>query len=246
MSRRGISVAILGPDGAGKTTLAANLAVLLDAPTRYVYLGIARRDFLDSALLRPLVGVKLLLRLADLLRRVQVARWHTFRGRVVVFDRYVYDALLPAAGASWRSRTRSALIARVARPADLALLLDVPAQVMFDRKGEHDPAYLEHQRRGYLALRDRLFNVVVLDGTRSAAEVARAAAERVQAELDARTCAWSRVTGSQPARDPGATTPRRRATTSATMAGRIPAPLSECDTAKQPPTSPATGPDSGG
>ena len=39
-ARRGLTVALVGLDGAGKTSVAARLAKLLDRPTAYVYMGV--------------------------------------------------------------------------------------------------------------------------------------------------------------------------------------------------------------
>lgn len=39
--RRGFAVALIGPDGAGKTTIAHRLPDLVDRPMRYLYMGVA-------------------------------------------------------------------------------------------------------------------------------------------------------------------------------------------------------------
>ena len=96
---RGLTVALLGPDGVGKSTLLAGLAAVYPVPIRQIYMGMwqgvgrpgyTRLHAVGAILMRPL--------------RVwwSVARGaaHAARGRVVVFDRYTYDALLPITG-SW-------------------------------------------------------------------------------------------------------------------------------------------------
>lgn len=40
MTKRGFTVALIGPDGAGKTTVAHRLEGLLDVPVKYVYMGV--------------------------------------------------------------------------------------------------------------------------------------------------------------------------------------------------------------
>jgi len=47
------------------------------------------------------------------------------------------------------------------------LLLDVPGRVMYERKGDFDPETLEYQRQRFLALRQSMPRLQVLDATRS-------------------------------------------------------------------------------
>ena len=41
MTRRGFTLALIGPDGAGKTTVARRLAEVLPLPVTYLYMGVS-------------------------------------------------------------------------------------------------------------------------------------------------------------------------------------------------------------
>jgi thymidylate kinase len=110
--------------------------------------------------------------------RVAQGAVHSARGRVVVFDRYTYDALLPVTG-SWRALKRPYfwVLAHLAPRPDLVLVLDLPGEVAFARKGEFTPEGLEAVRQGFLTLAPRL-NAEVVD--------AAVAPEQVRADVVAR------------------------------------------------------------
>ena len=172
----GMSVAFLGPDGTGKSSMAAHLQETFFFPTRPVYMGLygggqARRR-------SPRGPIEHLTRTSEYLlrqwRRYATAAFHRRRGRLVVYDRFGYDALLrdsASAPATTRLR-RWALAHTVPRP-DLVVTLDAPGRVLYARKQEHDPEKLESQRQAYLALSDRLPNATVVDTDRSLDEVQR-------------------------------------------------------------------------
>src|SRR5205807_2194500 len=86
--RRGLSVALLGPDGAGKSTLAEGIKHTFIFPVHVTYMGLT-----DGHL--PLVdrlrvpGLVLAGRLCIFWCRYLMARYHQVRGRLVVFDRYI-------------------------------------------------------------------------------------------------------------------------------------------------------------
>lgn len=178
---RGLTVALLGPDGVGKSTLLAGLATAYPLAIRQIYMGMwqgagqpgyTRLDAVCAILVRPF----------RVWRRVACGALHVARGRVVVFDRYTYDALLPVTG-SWPLLKRPYfwVLAHLAPRPDLVLVLDLPGEVAFARKGESTPERLEAVRQGFLALAPRL-----------GAEVVDAAAppEQVRADVVARI--WRR------------------------------------------------------
>ncbi len=163
----GLNVALLGPDGAGKSTIVEAVQRSFYFPVRTLYMGLSeeRVPLVKRLQPRALRGpVFLLVLWANYL----AALVHRARGRLVIFDRYTYDALLPPrqrlsplmAASRW-------LRAHLLPPPDLVLVLDVPGAVMYARKGEHDPAHLEAERQDYLALQRQIANAEIVDGARS-------------------------------------------------------------------------------
>lgn len=168
---RTLTVAILAPDGAGKSTLIAALDNSFHCSVHAVYMGLYGGK--AKAFESRVPGKALLSRLLTQWRRYFDARLHQARGRFVFFDRYSYDALLPSIVPKRGARLRRWLLAGACPAPDLVVLLDAPGKVLFERKGEHTAAALEHQRAGYLSLQSRLPQMVVVDATRDAAEVCR-------------------------------------------------------------------------
>jgi thymidylate kinase len=179
LRRRGIDVAVLGPDGAGKSTLAAALVATFPVPTRTIYLGLYGAGLANASRLG------FVRRLARLWRGWLAGLWHRLRGRVVVYDRHAFDTLIASTRRSPKARLRRwALLHAIPDPA-LVLVLDAPAELLFERKGEHDVATLDAQRRGYLALADRLRSAEVVDAIREPDAVRRDAVARTWRRLAA-------------------------------------------------------------
>lgn len=170
----GCTVALMGPDGAGKSTLAAGLQESLPLPVHLIYMGVFRTNERQLAW-RRIPGAGLLIRLCQLWWRATRARYHRSRGHVVVFDRYVYDATLRPGPRGPRARLSYWLLERSCPPPDVLLLLDAPGAVMFARKKEHDAALLEERRAHYLALAARLPQASVIDATMGREQVVSAA-----------------------------------------------------------------------
>ena len=150
---RGVLVAIIGPDGAGKTTLVNGLRAALPFPTRVLYMGLTGGRLPRADALR-VPGLVLAARLMVLWARYGVALYHRARGRIVLFDRYTLDGKVPSGaqlGALGRLSRRVQAVA-VPRP-ELLLLLDAAGATMHSRKGEYVPAQLEEWRDAYRRLR---------------------------------------------------------------------------------------------
>ena len=98
-----------------------------------------------------------------------VAEYHRAHGRLVVFDRYTYDALIPPRGrlASLK-RPYFWILAHAAPAPQLVVVLDAPGELLFARKGESDPVRLEEDRLAFRALGARLGGVTIVDAAQPA------------------------------------------------------------------------------
>jgi thymidylate kinase len=161
--RSGLAVALLGPDGCGKSTLSARVAQGYYFPTRSVYMGLWQRTGKNDT---ALPGWSLAGRLFKAWRQYVTGQYHRWRGRLVIFDRYTYDALLPSAGKRTAlARLYAWTLGHACPSPDLILLLDAPGEVMYARKHESSPEQLEAQRQGFLALQSRVPRLQVIDAT---------------------------------------------------------------------------------
>ena len=190
VSHRGMTVALLAPDGAGKTTLAKELAQEPFIRARPIYLGL--NGDIRSVRLPTTRWLKHLTesmngkrgpaplwlktlragsRLAEQWSRYAAAFYHRLRGRFVVFDRHPYEENLNGHSRTLRSRVRRWLLAAWCPDPDLVVVLDAPGEVLYQRKGEHNPEWLESQRLNLLELRNQVPDTVVVDATRELSQV---------------------------------------------------------------------------
>ena len=174
----GFSVAVLAPDGAGKSTVVEAIEKSFVFSTRRIYMGLYQKKLSPSrrkaGTRRGIPGMGLAGMLLKQWARFAKAQYHRAQGRLVLFDRYTYDALLPAKLRRGRlSQLRRKLLAKACPGPDLVVMLDAPGSVLFARKGEHCPEKLENQRQSYLAMQSSIPQMVVVDATDDADSVCR-------------------------------------------------------------------------
>jgi hypothetical protein len=163
--RRGVSVALLGPNGVGKSTAVEAIRCSFPFESRTVYMGLWKSA--GGGALRA--GLEVLVRPLRIWRRYAGARLHQVRGRLVLFDRYVYEAWLPAKPPFLALKKAYYWLLRHAVPSpDLAVVLDVPGEVAYARKGENPPDELEFERRTYRDLAAQRRTLRVIDASRDA------------------------------------------------------------------------------
>jgi O-antigen/teichoic acid export membrane protein len=181
--RKGMSLALLGPNGVGKSTAAAALQRSLPFEVRIVYMGMWKLP--DKERGRVAVVMEIATRPLRIWHRYLKAQYHQLRGRVVVFDRYVYDALLPPSPPLLMAKRAYFLfLAHVLPRPRAAVFLDVAGDVAYGRKPEAPPDELESERRLYGELVRRSFAVELVD--------AGADADTVRAEIT--TIVWRELT----------------------------------------------------
>jgi thymidylate kinase len=207
-TRRGISVAVIGPDGAGKTTLVNGLRSTFPFPTRVIYMGLTGGRLPKADALR-VPGLVLAARLALLWTRYGVSLYHRARGRVVLFDRYTLDAVAPSGALLGPLARVSRRVQGAACPnPGLVLLLDASGATMHRRKSEYEPDQLEAWREAYHGLRNVVGMLEVLDAERPADLVRREAQAHMWRRYAER---WlpraKRPTATKPPRTPLRTTP---------------------------------------
>jgi thymidylate kinase len=126
----------------------------------------ARREAVSS---KPRLVLEIVFRPLVIWRRYLESLRHRSLGRLVVFDRYVYDAMLPPTGSLVQlKRLYFWVLSRLCPAPHLVLVLDVPGRVMHLRKAEHDVERLEADREQFRRLLGRLANAELVDADRPA------------------------------------------------------------------------------
>lgn len=175
----GLSVAVIGPDGAGKSTLVEALSKSLPLPVRVQYMGLTGGRLPKADALR-VPGVVFLARVIILWLRYARAAYHRARGGIVLFERYTLDGAVPSGMRLGPAGRLSRRLQRRACPIpDLVLLLDASGDTLYKRSGEYGPAVLEGWRAAYDRLRASVPQVQAIDAERPAEEVRREALARI-------------------------------------------------------------------
>jgi len=183
MRTPGFTVALIGPDGAGKTTVARRLQRELALPVEYVYMGVNPDS---SNYLLPTT------RAVHAFRRRRGAKPDTAGPREPhQTDQARPRGLVPRGLRSTRSfarlgnsaarRLHGFILTRLYPRPDLVIYLDAPAEVLLARKGEGTLESLERRRREYFEIGRVLDGFSVVDASRPLDTVTREVAEKIEA-----------------------------------------------------------------
>jgi thymidylate kinase len=160
--RRGLILALLGPNGVGKSTAAAGLQASLPFESRILYMGLWKASNRRPGRARGIGRVAT--RPVWIWGRYLVAQYHQLRGRVVIFDRYVYEALLPPQPPLVvLKRAYFWSLAHLVPEPTAVVVLDVAGSVAYGRKQENPPEELERERVHYAQLGAKLSSVELVD-----------------------------------------------------------------------------------
>jgi thymidylate kinase len=183
----GLFVSILGPDGAGKTTLIKRLEKEIAAPFRRGYVFHCRPGFFrmrggkTSTLPHGERQYGLLLSIIKLMYLILdyglgfVFKIHCMlvRSSLVLFDRYYDDLQVDPRRSRYGGPVK---LVRFLRPLvpdpDLYLILDVPEEQLLLRKAELPLEELRKLRFSYRTMAEGRKNAILLDGTASPDDVA--------------------------------------------------------------------------
>jgi hypothetical protein len=172
----GGSVALLGPDGAGKSTLASSLRQTLPFRVEIRYAGAYGSDLGQA---RHVFGASLPARMMTLWLRFLSGSIYAARGGLVLYDRHPAEARIGAPSRRARTRLRRWLLAHAFPGPDRYLILDAPPEMLLARKAEHERAVIERNRHGYLDLAASLPRTLVLDASQPPDLVRRQASAEV-------------------------------------------------------------------
>lgn len=151
--RRGLCVAVIGPDGAGKSTLVQALERELPLRTRRVYMGLTGGRMRRAASLK-VPGIVFAAQCMVLWARYLRAQLYCAAGQIILFDRYVLDGAVPAGRViPFRAQVARRVQRWIVPAPDLVLLLDASGRTMYARKGEYAPETLESWRAEYRKLK---------------------------------------------------------------------------------------------
>ena len=198
----GLFVAVLGPDGAGKSTLATGLMdSTRGAFRRYrvfhwrpMLVGKSKSagPVTDPHGQPPRSNLVSTLKLVAYVVDYAVGYWMVIRplaarSGFVVFDRYYQDLLTDPrrfrySGSAWLVH----VLSRIVPCPDLVLLLDAPPAVTLARKREVEPAEARRQRRSYLSLVKGIPAAHIVDAAQDASQVRDQATRIIVRHLAAR------------------------------------------------------------
>ncbi|MEE8275328.1 MAG: thymidylate kinase-like protein, partial [Alphaproteobacteria bacterium] len=201
MRPTGLVVAVLGPDGVGKSSVIERLnAALAPAFRRTHRLHLRPRLAVGgggAAVTDPhgepprsaiASAAKLIYFVLDYWAGYALRLWPLkARSTLVLFDRYYHDILADPLRYRYGAPLRlAALAGRLVPKPDLTLVLDAPAETLQARKREVPAEETARQREAYRDLAARLDNAVVIDADRPPERVAADAARAVVDHLAAR------------------------------------------------------------
>lgn len=220
------SVALIGADGAGKTTVGRRLIERDALPLGYIYMGSnpeanthslpttrllvwikhktgrsrdqggppdparARRRASGRGALRRRIKApfRLLYQLSEEWYRLFIA-WRLHRsGRIVLFDRHFFPDFFAHDIESKERlpldrRIHGTILRRFYPRPNLIVLLDAPAEVLFERKGEGTVELLEQRRQEYFRLEGEVDHFEVVDATMPLERVVGAIESQIEAHL---------------------------------------------------------------